>query len=60
MLKICRVLEHLRDDGDELTACLKAMERFGTFCARTLVEEEMTPVRKAVRLFLDELKKEHS
>lgn len=60
MLKVCRVLEHLRGDHDELRAQLEAMKRFASFCTRTLTEGEMAPVRKAVRLFLEHLRREHS
>ncbi len=60
MLKLCRVLEHLRGEQDELRAQLEAMKRFAGFCTRTLTEQEMGPVRKAVRLFLEELRREHS
>jgi transposase len=59
MLKICRVLDSLRA-GDELTARLEAIKRFAAFCVRTLPDEEMTPVRKAIRLFIEELRREHS
>jgi transposase-like protein len=60
MLKLCKVLECLRADEDDLDAQLAAMRKFARFCVRTLCEEEMTPIRKAVRLFLDELQREHS
>lgn len=60
MLKLCRVLEHLRERRDDLEGQLAAMQRFGAFCARNLPEEQMRPVRRAVRLFLDDLKREHS
>ena len=60
MLKICKVLEHLRAGRDEVGAQLSAMKRFAAFCLRTLSEEEMSPVRKAIRLFVENLKKEHS
>ena len=55
MLKVCRVMEHLRPDSDDLTAQLEVMRGFARFCVRTLSEDEMGPVRKAVRLFLDDL-----
>lgn len=60
MLKICKVLEYLRGEDNDLSAQLRAMKRFATFCVQTLSEEEMTPVRKATRLFLEDLKREHS
>lgn len=60
MLKVCKVLEFLRGEGDDVAAQLEAMDGFSDFCVRTLSEGEMTPVRKAVRLFLDELKRKHS
>lgn len=60
MLKVCKVLEYLRAGEDDLDAQLAAMKRFAGFCIRTLSEDEMTPVRKAIRLFLDDLKREHS
>lgn len=60
MLKLCKVLEFLREDEDDITPQLDAMKRFASFCVRTLTEDEMPPVRKAVRLFLDNLKREHT
>ncbi|MFW6189893.1 MAG: helix-turn-helix domain-containing protein [Planctomycetota bacterium] len=60
MLKLCKVLDHLREQRDDLEGQLRAIKRFGSFCARRLPEDEMAPVRKAIRLFLDELKREHS
>ena len=60
MLKVCKVLEFLRGEGDDIAGQLEAMDGFSDFCVRTLSEGEMTPVRKAVRLFLDELKRKHS
>jgi len=60
MLKLCKVLDHLREDRDDLQGQLTAMKRFGSFCARHLPEEQMSPVRKAIRMFLDELKRAHS
>ncbi len=60
MLKLCKVLEFVRSADDDLTPLLAAMQKFAAFCVRTLPEAEMAPVRKAVRLFLDHLKREHS
>jgi hypothetical protein len=60
MLKICKVLEYLRAGEDDLDAQMAAMKRFVSFCVRNLSEAEMPPVRKALRLFLDHLKREHS
>jgi len=56
MLRVCQVIEHLGPDAEDLTAQLRAMERFAAFCPGALCEEEMGPVRKAVRMFLDHLK----
>jgi len=56
MLKTCKVLELLKDHDDPGTQ-LEAMRRFAAFCVRTLSEDEMGPVRKAIRLFLDEVRK---
>ncbi len=60
MLKICRVLDHLQDEGSQLDALVDATLRFAKFCRRNLSEDEMGPVRKAVRLFVEHLKKELS
>ncbi len=60
MLKICRVLDHLDDESDDLDSCFNAMERFGGFCVRNLSEADMDRVRRAITLFLDELRREHS
>ena len=45
---------------DDIMPQLVAMQRFADFCVRNLCEAEMPPVRKAVRLFLDDLKARHS
>ncbi len=55
MLKICRVLEKLRPDGEDLMEQLRGIERFARYCLTHLTEEEMVPVRKAVRMFLDHM-----
>ncbi len=60
MVKVCRVIETLSPGEDDLSGQLHAMQAFAVFCVRTLPECEMAPVRKAVRLFLDHLKREHS
>jgi hypothetical protein len=60
MLKLCKVLESLRASQDDVAPQLEAMKRFASFCVRTLSEDEMSPVRKAIRLFLEDLRKEHS
>jgi len=59
-LKVCRLLEHLRADRDNLNAQLGAMHAFASFCLQTLPEEEMAPVRRAIRMFVDQLRKEHA
>ena len=59
MLKVCRIIETLSPGGDDLSPQLAAMKAFATFCVRRLPESEMAPVRKAVRLFLDDLKARH-
>lgn len=48
---ICRAL----DAGNE-----GAMKRFAGFCVAHLTEDEMGPVRKAVCLFLETLRRENS
>jgi len=60
MLKVCRVLESLRAGSDDLAAQLEAMKKFADFCVSTLSEDEMGPVRKAVRLFLEKLRRDNS
>ncbi len=60
ILKLCRVLDYLRKQQDDLGAQLRALRKFAEFCLRHLTEEEMTPVRKAVRLFVDHLREEYS
>ena len=60
MLKVCRVLESLRGDAADLDAQLEAMKRFADFCLQNLTEDEMSPVRTAIRQFVDYLKEEHS
>jgi transposase len=60
MLKVCRVLESLRGEAADLDAQLELTKRFAAFCMRNLSEQEMDPVRKAIRLFVDNLREEHS
>ena len=60
MLKVCRVLEALRGDTADLDAQLELTKRFAAFCMRNLTDEEMEPLRKAIRLFMDNLREEHS
>ena len=59
MLKVCKVLEFLRG-ADDLEAKLRAVKDFAAFCVQTLPEVEMAPVRKAIHMFLDKLKRENS
>jgi hypothetical protein len=59
MLKVCKVLEFLRG-ADDLEARLRGMKDFAGFCVQTLTEDEMPPVRKAIHMFLDKLKRENS
>jgi hypothetical protein len=59
MLKVCRVLEHLQDDAD-LDAQLETIRRFAAFCVRNLPESTVQPLRSAIRLFVEDLKEEHS
>lgn len=58
MLKVCKVLEFLRAGRDDPAAELRAMNRFALLCLRELSEEEMAPVRKAISLFVEELRKQ--
>lgn len=60
MLKICRVLKELREDRDVIGQQIDAVHSFGAYCLRTLSEDEMQHVRRAIRLFLDDLKRENS
>jgi transposase len=59
MLKICRVLDHLQEE-DDLSAWLRAMERFAAFCTRTRSEAELEPIRRAVSEWMSHLKEEYS
>jgi len=58
-LKVCRVMEFLRRERDELSAQLEAMRRFASFCVSNLSEEEMLAVRKAVCMFIEEMRRAH-
>lgn len=60
MLKICKLLELLRSNTGDLQGQLTAMKSFAAFCVRNLPEEQMAPVRRAVRLFLDELRRDNA
>jgi len=59
-LKLCKLIEALRAGPDEISASLIAIMRFIRFCLITLTEEEMQPIRRAVALFIDDLKQENS
>jgi len=59
MLKTCRIIENLTPDTDDPAVQLAVLKRFAVFCVHHLTEDEMGPVRKAVRLFLDDLKASH-
>ncbi len=60
MLKLCRVLDHLPTDEADIDSQLAWARQFVTFCLHNLTEDEMPPIRKAVRLFLDDLKERNS
>lgn len=60
MLKLCRVLEHLQPEASDPKAQLEALDRFATFCAQNLCEDELDPVRRALRIYMDHLKEVHS
>ncbi|MFW6189048.1 MAG: hypothetical protein ACOC7T_01325 [Planctomycetota bacterium] len=60
MLKVCRVLEDLPEQGAGLEGLLQAMRRFMDFCLQRLPEEQTPPVRRAVRMFVENLKEEHT
>jgi hypothetical protein len=59
MLKVCRVIEHFDPDTDDPTVQLAVLKGSVAFCVRTLSEPEMPPLRKALRLYLDDLKARH-
>ncbi len=59
-LKLCKLIEALRAGPDEVSASLIAIMRFIRFCLITLTEDEMRPIRRAVALFIDDLKQENS
>jgi len=59
MLDVCRVMERLHPDTDDPTIQLAVLKEFVAFCVRTLSEEDMGPLRKAIRLYLDDLKARH-
>ncbi len=60
MLKLCRVIDFLRDDSDDPTCALQTMERFAAFCMDRMTEEEVAPVRRAVSMFVETLRREHT
>jgi len=60
MLKLCKVLEFLRADSSDLDCQLRTLERFTAFCLTALCDEEMDPVRKAVRMFMEQIRRESS
>jgi len=59
MLKVCRVIEHLDPDTEDPGVQLAVLKEFVAFCVRTLSEPDMGPLRKAIRLYLDDLKARH-
>jgi hypothetical protein len=60
MLKLCRVLDHLPTDEADIDSQFAWIRQFVTFCLHNLTEDEMPPIRRAVRLFLDDLKERNS
>ena len=59
MLDVCRAMERLRPDTDDPTIQLAVLKGSVAFCVRTLSEPDMPPLRKAIRLYLDDLKARH-
>jgi AcrR family transcriptional regulator len=59
-LKLCKLREALRAGPDDVSTGLTAMSRFVRFCLVHMTEDEMPPIRRAVTLFIDELKRENS
>jgi hypothetical protein len=60
LLKVSRVIRSFRDNGPDVDCQLKTMGGFVRYCLTHLCEDEMPPIRKAVRGFLDDLKERNS
>jgi hypothetical protein len=58
-LKVTKLLSFMDERGDDSEADLRAMKRFVEFCLQELTEDEMQPVRKAVRLFTEHIRRNH-
>jgi hypothetical protein len=56
-LKVTKLIAFMEERADRTEASLRAMAGFVRFCLRELTEEEMQPVRKAVRMFTEELRR---
>ena len=50
-----KVIEYLSPDTDDLTARLEGIKGFAAFCVRTVSEQKMDSVQKAVRSCLNDL-----
>jgi hypothetical protein len=60
LLKLSRIIRSFRDNGPDVDCQLKTMGGFVQYCLTHLCEDEMPPIRKAVRGFLDDLKERNS
>ena len=58
-LKVTKLLTFMDERTDDAEVALQALEQFVKFCLRELTDKEMQPVRKAVRMFAEELRRNH-
>jgi hypothetical protein len=56
-LKVTKLLAFMDERLDTSEADLAAMERFVRFCLHELTEDKMQPVRKAVRLYTEQIRR---
>lgn len=59
VLKLCKVIEAMRHGRDDIGLQLSAIDRFADYCLQNLTEEEMQPVRTAISMFLEDLRREN-
>lgn len=60
LLKLVRIIEGYKKLAGSISTHLSVMGTFARFCAGQLEREEIAVVRKAVELYLDDLKRKNS
>lgn len=54
---VARTLRNLEERGDIIGSTLRGLHEFASFCVKKLDRDEMRAVSKALRLFIDDMRK---